>query len=79
MNKLAGGFNPCTIDGLMCRSLLSVNWDGYLFDCDFNLAAGLPLSGNATHISELKDYPEKEIAIAVGEHCYACTAGSGFT
>ena len=79
MEKLAAGFNPCTVEGLMCRSLLSVNWDGYLYDCDFNLAAGLPLSGNATHISDLNDYPERGMAIAVGEHCYACTAGSGFT
>ena len=79
MEKLAAGFNPCTVENLMCRSLLSVNWDGYLYDCDFNLAAGLPYSGNATHISELHDYPERGMAIAVGEHCYACTAGSGFT
>lgn len=79
MEKLASGFNPCTTEGLMCRSLLSVNWDGYLFDCDFNLAAGIPLGGTATHISELHDYPAKGTAIAVGEHCYACTAGSGFT
>ncbi len=79
MEKLSSGFNPGTVAGLMCRNLLSVNWDGYLFDCDFNLAAGLPLSGKATHVSELTDYPQKETAIAVGEHCYACTAGSGFT
>ncbi|HEY5674749.1 MAG TPA: arsenosugar biosynthesis radical SAM (seleno)protein ArsS [Malonomonas sp.] len=79
MEKLSSGFNPCTIDGLMCRSLLSVNWDGYLYDCDFNLAAEMPLSSKLTHISELNDYPEKGVAIAVGEHCYACTAGSGFT
>lgn len=79
MDKLSSGFNPGTVEGLMCRGLLSVNWDGYLFDCDFNLAAGLPLTGNATHISELHAYPEKETAIVVGEHCYACTAGSGFT
>jgi len=79
MEKLAAGFNPCTVEGLMCRSLLSVNWDGYLYDCDFNLAAGIPLAGQATHISELNDYPERGTSIAVGEHCYACTAGSGFT
>ncbi len=79
MEKLAAGFNPCTLDGLMCRSLLSVNWDGYLYDCDFNLAAGIPLVGKATHISELNKHPERGQAIAVGEHCYACTAGSGFT
>ncbi len=79
MEKLSGSFNPCTIDGLMCRGLMSVNWDGYLFDCDFNLAAGIPIDNQTTHISELNYYPEKETAIAVGEHCYACTAGSGFT
>jgi len=79
MEKLADAFNPCTLEGLMCRSLLSVNWDGFLFDCDFNLAAGISLGGEATHISELNSYPERGNAIAVGEHCYACTAGSGFT
>lgn len=79
MEKLTAAFNPCTVEGLMCRSLLSVNWDGYLYDCDFNLAAGIPLAGRATHISELNAYPERGTAIAVGEHCYACTAGSGFT
>jgi radical SAM/Cys-rich protein len=79
MEKLSAGFNPCAVAGLMCRSLLSVNWDGYLYDCDFNLAVEVPLSGKATHISELSDYPIKGMAIAVGEHCYACTAGAGFT
>lgn len=79
MEKLIGGFNPCTVDGLMCRNLVSVAWDGTLYDCDFNLAAGLPLSGQRIHISELDSIPEKGQPIAVGEHCYACTAGSGFT
>ena len=79
MEKLAGAFNPCNLEGLMCRSLLSVNWDGYLFDCDFNLAAGISLGGKATHISEVSGFQEREMTIAVGEHCYACTAGSGFT
>ncbi|HKJ04116.1 MAG TPA: arsenosugar biosynthesis radical SAM (seleno)protein ArsS [Geopsychrobacteraceae bacterium] len=79
MEKLVGGFNPCTVDGLMCRSLVSIAWDGILYDCDFNLAADLPLNGKRTHVSELKGLPEKEQAIVVGEHCYACTAGSGFT
>ena len=79
MEKLAASFNPATVEGLMCRSLLSVNWDGYLFDCDFNLAAGLPVTGSATHIRDLLNQPYEESAIAVGEHCYACTAGAGFT
>lgn len=79
MEKLISGFNACTIEGLMCRSLVSVGWDGFLYDCDFNQAANIPLGGKPTHISELEGLPERGTAIAVGEHCFACTAGSGFT
>lgn len=77
--KLQAGFNPCTLDGLMCRTLVSVDWNGNLYDCDFNQAAHVPLGGRPTHISELDRPPERGTAIAVGEHCFACTAGSGFT
>jgi radical SAM/Cys-rich protein len=77
--KLAAQFNPCTLDGLMCRSLMSVSWDGYLYDCDFNQALGLFLGGRKKHISELHDLPGPGDRIAVSEHCYTCTAGSGFT
>jgi radical SAM/Cys-rich protein len=76
--RLAESFNPQTIDGLMCRSLISVSWDGYLYDCDFNLAAGLPYSGNRIHISEV-DGIEPGIPVMTDDYCYACTAGSGFT
>ncbi len=79
MQRLASAFNPCTLDGLMCRSLVSVSWEGYLFDCDFNLAAGLPMGRTKRHISELNGFPEPGTPIAVADHCYACTAGSGFT
>jgi radical SAM/Cys-rich protein len=79
MQRLALAFNPCTLDGLMCRSLMSVSWDGHLFDCDFNLAAGLPMGGMKRHVSELNGFPEPGTPIAVADHCYACTAGSGFT
>lgn len=77
--KLASDFNPCTLDGLMCRSLLSVSWDGYLFDCDFNQALSLYMGGKKTHISDLHILPAPHDSIAVSEHCYTCTAGSGFT
>lgn len=77
--KLANGFNPCTIDGLMCKSLISVAWDGTVYDCDFNLAAGIPLGGQPRHVSELAKTPGPGEVIATGDHCYACTAGSGFT
>jgi radical SAM/Cys-rich protein len=77
--KLGGSFNPCTLPGLMCRSLLSVNWDGFVYDCDFNLAAGLHHGSQRTHIAQLSELPAAGTPIPVGDHCFACTAGSGFT
>jgi radical SAM/Cys-rich protein len=79
MLKLAQSFNPCTAEGLMCRNLVSVSWDGTLHDCDFNIAAGLPFSGSPVQVSTLSGRPEAGTPIATGDHCYACTAGSGFT
>ncbi len=79
MGRLIELFNPDTIDGLMCRTLVSVSWDGYLFDCDFNCAVNLYLGGTARHISEMNGLPEDGMPITTGDHCYACTAGTGFT
>jgi radical SAM/Cys-rich protein len=79
MQSLARAFNPCSVPGLMCRTLLSVSWDGYLFDCDFNQALRSYMGGMKTHVSELDVVPPAGIPIAVEDHCYACTAGSGFT
>jgi radical SAM/Cys-rich protein len=79
MKKLADRFNPCTVAGLMCRTLVSVSWDGYLFDCDFNQAGGLFLGGRKTHVTEADGPPPPGLPIAVSDHCYACTAGPGFT
>jgi radical SAM/Cys-rich protein len=79
MNTLTGSFNPSAVDGLMCRTLLSVSWDGFLYDCDFNLAAGRPAGGGKVHVAEVHDLPAPGAPIATGEYCYACAAGSGFT
>lgn len=79
MKRLAAAFNPCTLEGLMCRNLVSVSWEGYLFDCDFNLSLGLPLGGKPLHISQVTEFPIAGTPIAMADHCYACTAGSGFT
>jgi len=79
INKLASNFNPCAVDGVMCRTLVSVAWDGYFYDCDFNLAKGLHLGGRKIHVSEMPGAPESGSPIAVGDHCYTCTAGAGFT
>lgn len=79
IEKLAGSFNPCAVDGLMCRSQVSVSWEGHLYDCDFNLAADLPLGGKRIHVSELEKAPAPDSAISVADYCYTCTAGAGFT
>lgn len=78
-HKLKENFNPCTLPGLMCRSLISVDWNGFLYDCDFNLAVGLHHSKQRRHISELNGLPAPGSLIPVGDHCFSCTAGSGFT
>jgi radical SAM/Cys-rich protein len=79
LQKLAESFNPCTLPGLMCRSSISVDWNGHLYDCDFNLAVGLYHGEQRRHISELSELPLEGIPIPVGDHCFSCTAGSGFT
>ena len=78
MNKLVGAFNPDTVPAMMCRSQLSVGWDGTLYDCDFNQAAGLPCKNGLT-IAELAADPSLPLQrdIAFGNHCYACCAGAG--
>ncbi len=79
LQRLASSFNRCAVEGLMCRSLVSVSWDGFLYDCDFNLARGLPMGGKRTHVSSMEGPPEPGGPIVVGDHCYTCTAGAGFT
>ncbi len=79
MKRLFSNFNACAVDGVMCRTLVSVSWDGYLYDCDFNLARGLFMGGRKVHVSEMPGPPEPDFHIATADHCYTCTAGSGFT
>lgn len=77
--RLAGAFNPQAVDGLMCRTQVSVDWDGTLYDCDFNLAAGLALGSGPAHVADAPCPPAPGGPIATGPHCHACTAGAGFT
>ncbi len=79
LQRLASSFNSCAVEGLMCRSMVSVSWEGYLFDCDFNLARGLPMGGTKIHVNEMPGPPASGSNIAVADHCYTCTAGAGFT
>ncbi len=79
LDRLVDSFNAQALDGVMCRTLVSVDWQGYLYDCDFHLAAGLPLGGRRRHVSQETGPPEKGSPIVPAEHCYTCTAGAGFT
>ncbi|MEZ6138144.1 MAG: arsenosugar biosynthesis radical SAM protein ArsS [Pirellulaceae bacterium] len=79
VGKLIQNFNPGTIDNLMCRSLLSVDWNGYIYDCDFNQMLDLAIAENDSrvHISQLTDDLLSNRAIRTANHCYGCTAGCG--
>ncbi len=78
MEKLAVAFNPAAAEGVMCRNTVSVSWDGYLYDCDFNQMLQLKVSGQAPqHISEFSYKDLMNRVIVTGQHCYGCTAGAG--
>jgi radical SAM/Cys-rich protein len=77
---LKGAYQPGNLDSVMCRDLLSVDWRGYVYDCDFNQMLDLPLSRPGTHRAHLRDLMSADLRgnpIAVGDHCYGCTAGQG--
>jgi len=78
LRLLRNSFNPQTVPGLMCRKQLSVGWDGTLYDCDFNLALGLPVNhGAPDHIKNFRPEDLRARRIVTGEHCFGCTAGAG--
>uniref|UniRef100_A0A7S3AJT8 Radical SAM core domain-containing protein n=1 Tax=Haptolina ericina TaxID=156174 RepID=A0A7S3AJT8_9EUKA len=77
MQLLVDNYNPATLDTLMCKSLVSVSYDGSLYDCDFNQALAMPLSAKST-VWDLSSLDELTSArIQTGNHCFGCTAGSG--
>lgn len=76
MQRLSKSFNASTVENMMCRSQLSVAWDGKLYDCDFNQALGWAVDGT-NHISKLNGKLIQKRSIRLGNHCYACTAGGG--
>ena len=65
------------LDGVMCRNLISVDWKGFVYDCDFNQMLDLPLGGNRVHLSDLLGADIEGRDIRVAGHCYGCTAGQG--
>jgi radical SAM/Cys-rich protein len=78
LEHLAAAFNPAAVPGLMCRSTLSVGWDGTLFDCDFNQMLELPVGAGAPRsIFEFDAAALGRREIVLGAHCFGCTAGAG--
>ena len=79
MALLKSAYRAENLDNLMCKSLLSIDWQGYVYDCDFNqmldLSAGF--SNNKKHISDCLEIQFEHQSITVADHCYGCTAGSG--
>ena len=80
MDVLKNSYQPANLESVMCRSLLSVDYKGYVYDCDFNQMLGLPLSWKGrprTHLRELMGADITNNPIVVKDHCYGCTAGQG--
>ncbi len=80
MRLLKDHYSAANLDGLMCRSLVSVDYQGYLYDCDFNQMLGLPMRLECAvrpHLRDLLEPAPGDGAIAVADHCYGCTAGQG--
>jgi len=80
LNLLKKAHSPENLNLVMCRKLISIDWQGFVYDCDFNQALGLPLrSGNSlrVHITELNDLNLEENPVLFYDHCYGCTAGQG--
>jgi radical SAM/Cys-rich protein len=80
MHLLKESHQDGNLENVMCKSLLSVNWEGYTYDCDFNQMLNLPLKLNGHRRTHLRDLLQDDIEnnlISVADHCYGCTAGSG--
>jgi radical SAM/Cys-rich protein len=80
MDLLKNAYQPENLETVMCRTLLSVDWRGYVYDCDFNQMLGLPLAFDGkpqVHLRDLTGARLEDNPIVVKDHCYGCTAGQG--
>lgn len=77
MNKLVDAYNPMAAAGVMCRNTISIGWDGYIFDCDFNQMLDLKVAAKGQHLKDFDVESLKNRSVIVNQHCYGCTAGSG--
>ena len=77
MYALVEAYNPEAVKNIMCTNTLSVSWDGWLFDCDFNQMLNLKVASKVNHISEYNEKLLQNRNIIINQHCYGCTAGAG--
>lgn len=80
MMLLRSAHRDTNLDSVMCRNLISIDWRGYVYDCDFNQMLGLPMPVNGhgrTHLRELQGFDVAGKPVLVRDHCYGCTAGQG--
>lgn len=77
MEKLIAVFNPEAAANVMCRNTLSIGWDGFIYDCDFNQMLELKVDCNSKHIAQFNSLELQQRSIVVNQHCFGCTAGAG--
>ena len=77
MEKLLAAYNPAAAANVMCRTTLSIGWDGFIYDCDFNQMLDMKVDCSAKHISQFNHAVLSNRNIVVNQHCYGCTAGAG--
>jgi radical SAM/Cys-rich protein len=77
MYALVDAYNPAAVQNVMCTNTLSVSWDGWLYDCDFNQMLNLKVASQVKHISEYNEELLQNRNIIINQHCYGCTAGAG--
>ena len=77
MYALVEAYNPLAVENVMCTNTLSVSWDGYLYDCDFNQMLNLKVNTKVKHISDYNEEILQNRNIIINQHCYGCTAGAG--
>jgi radical SAM/Cys-rich protein len=77
MEKLIAAFNPVAASNVMCRNTLSIGWDGFIYDCDFNQMLELKVDCSSKHIAQFNSVALQNRSIVVNQHCYGCTAGAG--
>ena len=77
MEKLITAYNPAAAANVMCRNTISIGWDGYLYDCDFNQMLELKVACKSKHIKEYNNDNLQNRDIIIGQHCFGCTAGAG--